>query len=171
MTEAREIMMGHKGWFKSFSPPIILPKAELDRLYAHAFPRTSVRTEAGITAPPSGKLLTNSPSRKTPLTTPNNAPNESGYRQKILFPGTTKEWRLPILIGAGAYDDASDEDSCDGDMCLSDYIKQETKESTAALFLGIAKTFEQFQIDNRNKHIVVWLDQVTPAHLLQPMAC
>jgi hypothetical protein len=78
---------------------------------------------------------------------------------------------IAILIGAGAYDDASDEDSCDGDMCLSDYIKQETKESTAALFLGIAKTFEQFQIDNRNKHIVVWLDQVTPAHLLQPMAC
>ena len=74
---------------------------------------------------------------------------------------------IAILIA----DDASDEDSCDGDMCLSYYLDQETKESTAALFPDIAKTFEQFEIENRNKHIAVWLDQVTPAHLLQPMTC
>jgi hypothetical protein len=48
MTEAREIMMGHKGWFKSFSPPIILPKAELDRLYAHAF-RMFIQSPSRVT--------------------------------------------------------------------------------------------------------------------------
>jgi hypothetical protein len=74
---------------------------------------------------------------------------------------------IAIHIAAGAYDDASDEDSCDGEVCLSYYLEQETKESTIALFPDMAEAYEQFEIDNRNKHIAVWLDQVTPAHLLQ----
>ena len=131
--------------------------------------------------PPSGKLLTNSPSGETSLINPNNAPNESGYRQKVLFPGTTKEWRvrkyyptytrpfisvtltfhcIAIFIGAGAYDDGCDEVSYDDDMFLSDYIRQESMESTAALFPDIAKALEQFNIDYQNKYVASWLSQV-----------
>jgi hypothetical protein len=54
---------------------------------------------------------------------------------------------IAILMGAGTYDDASDEGSCDDDMCLSDCIKQETWESAAVLFPDMAKTLDRLSED------------------------